>query len=263
MRNTALFFLFMVLFNACEKEIEIDLNSADPQIVIEGEITNQKGPYTVRITKTVNFSASNQYPAVTAAIVTLSDDLGFSEKLAETAPGVYTTANLQGQEGRTYTLKVESAGKTYIAQSKMPKRVELRGIKAEEIAFGFSTDTLYSATPLFDDPINSGNNYRFIQYRNGERDKSITVFNDNVNNGKTNERPILSQEFEIKRGDTLVIEMRCIDKPIYDYFFTLSQSAGQGPGGGTTPANPPNNITGNVLGYFSAHTIQRQTIIVR
>ena len=263
MRKIALFFLLVILFSACEQEIEIDLNSADPQIVIEGEVTNQKGPYTVRISKTVNFSESNQYPPVTGATVTLSDDLGFSEKLSENAPGVYTTATLQGQEGCTYTLKVESGGKTYTALSKMPNRVELKDIKAQESTFGFGTDTLYSATPLFDDPIASGNNYRFIQYRNGERDKSVTVFNDNVNNGNTNERPILSQNFEIKRGDTLVIEMRCIDKPIYDYFFTLSQSAGQGPGGGTTPANLPNNLSGNVLGYFSAHTVQRQTIIIR
>src|SRR5579859_674649 len=82
---------------ACKKVIQVDLNNAAPQIVIEGEITNHPGPYQVKITKTVNFSATNVYPPVTGATVIIKDSgTGVMETLRESAPGVYITNILQG-----------------------------------------------------------------------------------------------------------------------------------------------------------------------
>jgi len=64
-------------------------------------------------------------------------------------------------------------------------------------------------------------------------------------------------------GDTVTVEMQCIDLPVYTYWETLMQEQSNGPGGGVTPSNPPTNITPATLGYFSAHTTQSQTIIVK
>ena len=47
-----------------------------------------------------------------------------------------------------------------------------------------------------------------------------------------------------------------------EYWFSLMQQQGNGPGGGTTPSNPPSNFDNNALGYFSAHTTQVKQIIV-
>jgi hypothetical protein len=41
------------------------------------------------------------------------------------------------------------------------------------------------------------------------------------------------------------------------------QEQTNGPGGGVTPSNPPTNITPVTLGYFSAHTTQSKTIVVK
>ena len=49
---------------ACTKEIDIDLNSSNPQTVIEGNISDEPGPYIVKISKTVNYSESNNYPPI-------------------------------------------------------------------------------------------------------------------------------------------------------------------------------------------------------
>ena len=264
MKNILFLFLLMV-FASCEKEIEIKLNEADTRLVIEGNITNESMKHTIKITKTVSFSANNNYPAVTGALVTLSDDAGWNQTLTETSSGVYQTSTLTGQEGKTYTLTVVTEGKTYTASSKMPANVPLKDLRIEKRNFGpgaGGNEENFYVVPLYDDPIAQGNNYRFLQSIGNKRDKSYIIFNDNVNNGVPNERPIISQDFEIKKGNELTIEMRCIDKPIYDYFFALSSLDGQGPGGGTTPANPPNNISGGALGYFSAHTVQRKTVVI-
>jgi Domain of unknown function (DUF4249) len=250
--------LTMCLLSACQKEISIDLNSTSPQLVIEGTMTNQNEPCQVRITRTVNFSETNKFPGVSGAVVKVSDNTGATETLIEKSAGVYVGSMLMGVEGRTYTLSVQVDGKSYQADSRMPTAVPLRSISFEKSESGPNKGN-FTPTPVFDDPIIIGNNYRFIQTINGVIDPTYILTNDNVVNGKTNVRPILSRDFEVKEGDTYSLEMHCIDKVTYDYFFTLAQIEGNGPGGGTTPSNPPNNLTGDALGYFAAYTVQRMT----
>jgi hypothetical protein len=254
-----LFILCIPIFilTSCEKEIVVDLNSSDPQIIIEGNISDEIGPYKVSITKSVNFSDPNSFPAVGGATVIITDNTGFSETLEEVDPGVYYTKNLKGIEGRTYKLSVSANGKTYTAESTMPQKVNLDTITFNQVSPPGSGG-FYLPVPVFQDPIEKGNNYRFIIKVNGLLDPTLYLNNDNVNNGSVNRAPIRSADAEIKAGDSVEIEFRSIDLSTYLYFFTLSQIAGGGPGGGTTPSNPPNNIKGdNALGYFSAHTIQK------
>ena len=260
-----LFFAALLTLTACEKEISIDLNSADPKLVIEGEISNEVGPYTVTLTKTVNFSDRNDFPLVSGAVVTISDNTGFSETLVESSRGYYETSQIKGVVGRTYTLSVEVEGKKYVATSTIPEPVKLDSIdiKVSDISFpGQSKDTNYTIIPVYTDPASFGNNYRFIQYKNDTIDKTVILFNDNVNNGLRNKRPLFSRDFDLNKGYSYTLEMRCIDKSIYDYFYSLNQSSGNGPGGGTTPSNPVTNFSNGALGYFSAHHVQRMTVIV-
>ncbi len=264
MRNILLA-LAVLTFASCEKEIEIDLNSTDPKVVIEGNITNNPGPHYVRISKTVNFSETNNYPPVTGALVIITDNTGVTDTLTEATPGMYRTNKIIGTPGNTYTLTVSSEGKDYRAVSTMPQLVSLDSVRFNIFSgpLGGNGDA-YTVIPVFTDPSVFGNSYRFIQTVNGEEDKSYIVFNDNVNNGSVNQRPIFSPDAEINTGDTVSIEMRCIDNIAYTYFYTLSQIAGGGPGGGTTPSNPPNNITGNyALGLFTAYTSQKRTEVVK
>lgn len=249
---------------SCEKEITLDLNSVNAKYVIEGEITpNEKA--TVRIIKTVDFTESNTFPSVRGANVRLSDGSGNTEQLVETGAGVYQSQKIVGAEGKTYNLTVSIEGNTFTAQTTMPTNVKLTGIKVQKSSFSAPGETSdnYIIYPQFLDPPAFGNSYRFIQTRNGETDKTIIIANDNIGNGQPNSRPILSRDFEIALGDKVTLEMRCIDKPVYDYFFSLNSVQGNGPGGGTIPANPVTNIKGGALGYFSAHTVQKISVEVK
>src|ERR1700722_927346 len=94
--------LFMpVLLYSCKKVIQIDLNSAAPQIVIEGNITDTTGPYLVTISKTVNFSASNSFPPVQGATVQITDSMtAQTYAMTESTPGsYYSIGALRGQSG--------------------------------------------------------------------------------------------------------------------------------------------------------------------
>lgn len=252
----------VLLFTSCEKQIDIDLNSAEPKIVIDGAVTNEPGPYTVKISKTVNFSDPNTFPPVRGATVIISDNAGIIDTLSETSPGLYKTAVLAGIPGRIYNLKVVAEGKNFFAVSTMPQVVNLDSLSFDLFTSkGNSGGKEYLTLPGFTDPLPVGNSYRFIQTVNGKLDKSIFVLNDNTFNGKKNEQLLFNPDAEIKPGDTVFVEFRCIDKSTYDYYYTFSQTS-DGPFS-ATPANPPNNITGDVaLGIFSAHTVQKKTKVV-
>jgi hypothetical protein len=249
---------------SCEKEIELDLNSANAKYVIEAELP-QSQVATVTVTKTVNFSDSNNFPAIKGADVTITDNLGNSERLIETEAGVYKTQKIKGEEGKTYSLSVKAEGQTFMAKSTMPNAVKLTDLKVSKsiVRVPGSKDDTYNIFPQFIDPAPFGNNYRFIQTRNNEIDKSLIVANDNIGNGEPNARPIISRDFDIKLGDNVTIEMRCIDKASYDYFFSLNSINANGPGGGTTPTNPVTNLSGGALGYFSAYTVQKLSTTVK
>src|SRR5579871_6752178 len=131
MAKSTLFFLALSLAAAaCKKVVDLHLNDAAPQIVIEGEVTNTKGPYSVKISKTVNFSADNVYPPVMGAAVTITDSTtGKSETLVPGADsGTYLTQHLIGTPNHTYTLNVTVDGKQYTATSRMPVPVFLDSV---------------------------------------------------------------------------------------------------------------------------------------
>lgn len=254
---------FSLLCSSCTKEIEIDLDTADPKIVIEGNITNESGPFTVKITRTVDFDEPNKYPPVTGSLVILSDNAGIIDTLKETSPGLYKTSLLQGVPGRTYNMKVIAEGKTYNAISTMPSIVNLDSLAFELFTnSGNSGGKEYLTLPVFTDPAGATNSYRFIQTVNSKLDKTIFVLNDNTFNGAKNDQLLFNPDAEIKSGDIVSVEFRCTDKPTYDYFYTLAQFTTDGPFS-TTPTNPPNNIRGNnALGIFSAYTVQRKVQVV-
>jgi hypothetical protein len=250
-------------FTACEKIIDIDLNNSTPQLVIEGSITDEPGPYTIKLSKTVNYNEQNTYPPVSGAMVIISDNTGVIDTLTETVSGLYQTQNITGIQGNTYTLKVISEGKQYDAVSTMPYKVNLDSIQFNLYTEPGESEKTLAVVPLYLDPIEFGNSYRFFFSANGIEDKTYQVGNDNIGNGRVNQQPFFSEDVKFREGDTIKVTMLCIDVNTYNYYYTLSQIGG-GFIGGATPSNPPNNIIGNnALGIFSAYTTQTKTAIAQ
>jgi hypothetical protein len=250
------------LFASCEKVIDVDINAASPQIVIEGNVTDGPGPYTVKLSKTVNFNDANTYPPVPGAWVVISDNTGIVDTLTEIVSGLYQTHRITGIQGRTYTLKVVAENKHYNAVSTMPYKVNLDSIQFNLFSEPGESEKTLAVVPLYLDPVEFGNSYRFFFSANGKADKTYQVSNDNIGNGCINQQPFFSDDVKIREGDTVSVRMLCIDANTYNYYYTLSQIGDGGIIGGATPSNPPNNILGNnALGIFSAYTTQTKTAI--
>ena len=168
MKPSIITLLTFILLSSCKKTVTLNLNTAPSQIVIQGEVTNAAGPYTVTINQTVGFYANNTFPAISGAVVKISDNLGVTDSLTETAsPGIYTTHSLQGMPGNTYTLSVIAGQQNYTATSTMPMPVTLDSVTFSSTS-GFGK-TRISAVANFQDPAGIKNYYQFIEYINGQQ----------------------------------------------------------------------------------------------
>lgn len=248
---------------ACKKTVQVHLDDAPPRVVIEGEISNQPGPYQVKITKTVSFSDSNSFPPVRGAVVTIMDSTnGYSYVFGESSPGVYVSNDFAGIPSHTYQLTVQADGQEYTASSTMPATVPLDSVTFA-VNTNFNGKKELNAVVNFQDPPARVNYYQFIEHVNGRLIPNIFVFEDRLSDGRYIEQPLFNDSSYLQRGDTLQIKMYCIDRNIYNYFFSLLQvSAGNGGFQTASPDNPVTNITGGALGYFSAHTINLEKLIV-
>ena len=257
-----LLLLTTMLAAACKKVVNVDLRNTTPQIVIEGEVTDAPGDYTVTISKTVDFTASNTYPPVSGATVFISDSNSlYTNQLREVDSGVYMTTDLVGVPKHTYQLKVIIGNQVYTASSTMPVRVPLDSITfAQNI--GFNGQQEINAVVNFQDPAGTPNYYQFIEVDNDRLIPDIFVFEDRLSDGRYIEEPLFNDSSYLQRRDNLVLIMNCIDQNIYNYFFTLANISANNNGQSVTPSNPVSNITNGALGYFSAHTTQRGTLQV-
>lgn len=253
-------------FASCEKVIDINLDKVEKKYVIEGIVTDVPGTSKILLSKTKDFDEDNSFPGVSGATVQITETGGPVYSLAETSPGVYEQAGLAGISGKTYTLNITVNGESFTASSTMPQKVNLDTIfVTDELLFA---DTRKIVNVVFKDPPGAGNSYRFIQYVNGIKEKTILIRNDDYSDNRTIVNKLFyfsdndDDSSNIKTGDHVVIDMLCIDPAIYKYWFSLDRSA-TGGSGQATPANPVSNIQGGALGYFSAQTLQTKTMTVQ
>jgi hypothetical protein len=263
MKNIVSLLLIALFFSSCEKTLDLNYKTNQPTITIEGNITDLSGPYFVKVTKSISLSDIGSYPTIDDAKVTVSDNAGNSEVLSPQGNGLYRTNTLRGTEGRTYTLTVETGGQKYTAQSTMPKKVTFDAIQVEPVTFG--GDLEYNLIPIYQDPISKGDNYKFLLSINNKLINQHLVLNDEVKNGTQNTQKleINDDDLKLKAGDLVNIEMQCIDKKVSLYYTTLALIGNSGPGGGTTPNNPPSNISNGALGIFSAHTVSIRQVNIQ
>ena len=175
----------ILLGSSCEEVITIDLNNADPKIVIEGTVTDQPGPYTVTITKTTDYYNPGSYPTVSGAQVSIVDDLGFSEQLPETKDGIYQTIDLQGTSGRTYTLTVIVEGQTYSAVSFMPQPTEIDSLfySISEGGVRHKDKEGYDLILRFTDKSGVEDFKRIKVFRNGNLQDGYFLYNGRLSDG--------------------------------------------------------------------------------
>lgn len=263
-QQTILFLICILLTASCTEVIQLDLRSADKQLVIEGSVSTLKGTV-IKMTQSINFQQQNSFPPIENANVEVTDNLGNTVLLDEVEAGTYSSSDFIGIEGRTYSLTVKTENETLSAQCQLPQKVMFKELIIEEDFstnfWGKSSDTLtHKITVTFDDPAGTDNFYNFIEYINEEQ-VSTYYTSDKSQDGVEIEKVLLNKDRYLKSGDILRIEMQCITEEIYDYLKNLTGSETERQS--STPSNPLNNIEGAELGYFSAHSSEFKSLVIQ
>jgi hypothetical protein len=257
-----------IALNSCQEVVSIDLNKADPHIVIEGVISDQPGPYTVKVSMTGNyFEPSLYFPPVTDAQIVVTDDRGQRDTLKEADQGTYLSTHLLGIEGRTYSMSVVTGGKTYSASSTMPAKVLIDSIYAVART-GFRSEPGFDIYVMFKDSPEPGNYYRLnaksstLIPADSIDGRRFRLYTDKLTNGNEMTERIRAGG-KVQSGDTITLELLSIDKAAYDYFSTLRNilSSDRSPTS-LSPANPNTNLTNGSLGYFAAFAMDTKKIII-
>lgn len=249
---------------SCEKIVNVDLNEAAPRIVIEGLITDRRGPYTVTISKSGSYFNQPVLETVSGAVAVISDNFDNVDTLHEVAPGIYQTTRIRGIQERVYTLKVIAEGEEYTGATTLMDRVNIDSLELRKSDSRFRLDKdpndnlNLEIHCYFKDP-GDKNYYRLKIYRNDTiNTENYRLFDDQYTNGEITE---LRAAYAI-RNDTFRIDLLSLDKPTYTYYRTLADMIYTNPFFGSTPANPETNLSNGALGYFGSYSVSSKTLIV-
>lgn len=262
-------FIISALYS-CQKEINVDLNSATPQYVIEASLFEGTDTFRVRITKTSSYFNASASPTVDNAVVTIYENGSNAINLISKGNGIYELPNYTSIGGNTYKLKVVSDGKTFEASSILPQHVDIDTLVSKFSDFtifqpGGNNTQYYQVEMKIQDPPVIKNYYRYFVHDNGLNNdnsgiQAISLFDDKLTNG-TKITEIVRKNYLL--GDKVDIELWTMDKALYEYFITLSTTIESSDGQSAAPANPNTNFNNGALGYFGAFTRSRKSIVIQ
>jgi len=103
--------IVLIFLLSCEKPYDDPpIQTTGTVLVIEGLITNDEPPYSVKLTQSVPYNKTSQEPTlVKSALINITDNTGKIENLIEKPAGTYNTSatGMRGIIGRSYKIKVK------------------------------------------------------------------------------------------------------------------------------------------------------------
>lgn len=251
--------LIITFLSGCEKVIDLELKDSEPVVVIYGDINDQTDNQYVRISRTYSFTEPNKFNAVTGARVIVTTQAGSVINYSEITPGVYQSPKFRGRTGVSYTLDVTVDGKKFTAVSTMPQKVILDSLNFREVSF-FGNNSLHLVANFLD-PKDIQNQYRYVLSVKSKVVEDV-VSEDRFNDGNTVANTIYHELNDLEPGDDIELDLQCIDRNVYRYYYAFGQNLGEG-GPPVAPANPPSNISNGALGIFSVHTSSKRIAKVK
>ncbi len=251
----------LALSFSCEKVIDIPLNEADQEIVVEAVGRNFLGESYVLLSKTGSVYDDSGFEKLTDAVVTVTDQDGVETIFTHDPlnPGKYIAPDFAAMPNSAYSLNIVTDGKTLTSSSTTNSIPTLDSLSYIAVPPGFgSEDTTFLLFYNFVDNGDETNFYRVKAWVNGKADNNYYIGDDVLGNGQPASAPIFATE--IKSKDTVHIELLSMDEDTYKYLFTLNSNLSSG-AFGATPANPVTNID-EAIGYFGVYMVDSMSIVM-
>lgn len=169
--------LLLLVMAGCIEQIRVPVRTEEPVLVVDGGITNQPGPYRVRLTRTGTFGLPNEaYENLAVRNATVQIEEKESGRVAvlrpvPQEPGLYQTSSedFVGKTGNTYSVRITTPdGKTYRSDPEVmpgaPPIKELSARYTDQRAIVNDTPHGYTVSLETDDPAGQTNYYRWTAF---------------------------------------------------------------------------------------------------
>lgn len=253
--------LALLMLVSCEEVIDIDLNSSESVLVVDGFIYEGENAH-VRLSMTSDYFSADTSVLVTDAVVTLNDDHGGSEVLQHFGDGVYRGVSIQGTPGHTYSLSIENEGEVYEGDASLIPSVEIYDVifsvspympphaSGEEMRYVM--DVKFSDDTLVD-------NFYMLRFWNDSIEESYGYFLISDQFTNTDTVTANSRMLSFAEG-SYTVQVYSIDEGTSNFYNEMNDL--DGGGGGSTPYNPKSNFGSDVMGYFTALSFTTDSGIV-
>lgn len=252
-----IFITFSMLFS-CEDVIDVELNEADPRLVIEASINwfkNTTGnEQSIKLSLSAPFFDESTPPA-NGAVIEITDTNNNTFNFIEDGnTGIYRNTDFIPVIDETYTLTLNYNGDIYTATESLKSVVPIDFVEQKNDG-GFSGEDI-ELKAFYTDPANIDNYYFFEFLTDFSVVPELDVFDDTFTDG--NQIFGFYSSSDLKQGDLVTIRNYGISQQFYDFMFVLLQQGSDQSGGPfeTQPATVrgncinvtnPNNFP---FGYF-------------
>jgi len=266
-------FLSFAILSSCQKVIEVKIDQGTTQLSVDGEVTDQFGPYTIMLTKTQNYFNNNPALGLKGAIVIINDSDGIVDTLKEVSDGKYQTNKLLGKIGNKYNLYIKSAEfGEYNAQTEIRRAFKFDTIysKYEEDDFSLQKKMQYNVRYSYTDNKGIGDAVRVkVSINDTLQNKPRDLeFHSDENVDGNQIKDVRANRDALKVNYKVTIRLLSIT---HDYFQFLTELEKQINNGGLF-SNPPANVRTNIInkdpngrkatGYFSGASIKIKDVVV-
>lgn len=142
LRLSSVLAALLLFADACVDPISIGEPTSENQLVVDGFVSDEPGPYTVKLYRAKGLGFDTDYlVAVTKARVWIIDDLDNAEELTEPTRGIYQTSStgMRGVIGREYRVKIRTfEGEEYTSN---PQKLEAAGV-IDSLYYEFETNNV-------------------------------------------------------------------------------------------------------------------------
>lgn len=129
-----------IFFGSCTEIYTPKIDSRAQALVVEGLITNETGPFTIKLSKASLYNSTSTVSYVTGAKLSINDNQNQTFSLTDNGNGNYITPdNFQPKIGITYTLHIETVnGNIYESNPQ-----ELMAPQSYDSIYGIHSDSQY------------------------------------------------------------------------------------------------------------------------
>lgn len=251
-----------IALGACEKVIDVDLNTANPNLVVESELFAGENDFTTKLSYTSSFFKIEEQAFVDNAVVSLIKEGADPELLTYADSGLYIIPDYIAEEGKDYTLSIDIDGINYSSTATMPQKATLDSLSQIFSEGMFGQEGGFLIFLHYKDDPNVPNYYRALYDLNGIPQRSredVYILDDNFTDGSEITIPLFIRSFQ--EGDTVDVNFVNIDAKSYDYLLTLNTIIGNGQPS-AAPANPNSNFSNGALGYFAIYNGDVERIVI-